>query len=403
MKRLSLRTRLTLAFSGLFALMAAALLALDYTLLEQNLPRGPSPNAIVQSGLATTVVTGGGGAQITGGGPNTGFAVIAKDLSEQTLHQMLIQSGITLGLATVLAALLGWLLAGRVMDPVKAVTAQARRISERNLHERIGLAGPQDEVKDLADTFDAMLARLDAAFEGQRLFVANASHELRTPLAITRTAIDVQLQRRHPTPEQWEAMADLVLESTARSERLIDSLLMLARIEQGSPLQVDVDLGAVLEEVAAESRDALGDVPLRVEVGEGSGRAVVRGDPELLRRLVGNLLENAVRHNRPLGWVRASLAVEGRSAVLTVANSGELLSAETVGWLRQPFHRGGASRSAGGGVGLGLSIVSSIVERHNGSLELRPLPEGGLLAVVRLPLEEGGGVASPRAAAAGAA
>jgi signal transduction histidine kinase len=387
-RRWSLRTRLTLVYAGLFVLMAAVLLGVDYTLLSRNLPAAPSQQAIALSGLGGGGVEPPPGTGVSGGitsGQPTGLAVIASDLRSQTLKEMIVQSGIALLLTALLATALGWLLAGRVVGAVKAMTVQARRMSERNLHERIELEGPQDELKGLADTFNAMLARLDAAFEGQRMFVANASHELRTPLAITRTAVDVQLQRPKPTLDQWRAMAEMVLHSTARSERLIDSLLLLARIEQGLRRREPVDMGKVLEEVAAE---AAGDAERRsVTITTASRPAVVTGDPDLLRRLVGNLLENAVRHNHPGGWARASMECVTGAALITVANSGDAISPGTAREIVQPFHRGEASRAGGAsGTGLGLSIVKSIAEAHAGALRVTPLREGGLEVTVKLPM-----------------
>jgi signal transduction histidine kinase len=388
-KRLSLRVKLTLVYVGLFVTMAALLLGIDYTLMDRTLPTTPSENVLIQTGIAgansgvTAPTDSQPGAReaLTIGQAN----IIAGDIRAQTLQTLLVQSGLALLVAAALAIVFGWLLAGRVVGPVKTVTAQARRMSERNLHERIAMQGPQDELKDLADTFDGMLARLDAAFEGQRLFVANASHELRTPLAITRAAVDVQLQRAKPSQEQWKAMAEMVLRSTSRSERLIGSLLLLARIEQGSHRHAAVDLSGVLDEVVIESRPLAQKRSIRLDELRPD-TVMVAGDEELLRRMIGNLLENAVRHNQDGGFVRVELAAGDGIATLTVTNGGEMLADSAVRDLAQPFQRGGASRSAGEGAGLGLSIVKSIAGAHGGRLGLRARPDGGLEVTVRIPL-----------------
>jgi signal transduction histidine kinase len=309
---------------------------------------------------------------------------LARDLRNQTLNQLLLQSGVTLGVMVFIAALLGWLIAGRVVDPVKAMTEQARRMSERNLHERIAMAGPQDEMKDLADTFDAMLGRLDFAFDSQRRFVANASHELRTPLAISRAAVEVQMQRKRHSEAQWRAMADQVLASTARSERLINSLLLLARIEEGRHVREPVDLAQLLREVADEERPEQERAALKLEVS--TEPAPVEGDPDLLRRLIGNLLENAVRYNVDGGWIRAEVAQRDGNVVLTVTNSGEKLTTQAASELFEPFIRGGSPRTRSAeGAGLGLSIVMSIANAHKGTVSSNSPRDGGLAVSVALP------------------
>ncbi len=204
----------------------------------------------------------------------------------------------------VLSALLGWIMAGRVLRPVHAITAAARRASEENLGERIALAGPQDELKELADTFDAMLARLDAAFASQRRFVANASHELRTPLTVMRTAIDVTLAKPERTPAQLEAMAAEVRQATGQAERLVEALLTLARSDRGTGPRSVLDLAVLAEDALDAAAPAITAGSLRVTSELEPGLAA--GDPVLVERLVRNLIDNAVRHNVPGGWLEVA-------------------------------------------------------------------------------------------------
>jgi signal transduction histidine kinase len=391
--RLSVRARLTVVYAGLFLVTGAALLGLNYTFLDQFLPRTPSQVTTSTGGqvIVRRDAAGNTGFTMDGGtGPGSGPAgtsaleVFTLDFRNTALHQLLIQSTLALAVMGILAALMGWVIAGRIVRPVKAMTEQARRLSERNLHERIGLTGPQDEMKDLADTFDAMLARLDAAFDSQKTFVANASHELRTPLAITRAAVEVQLQRNRPSESQWRAMADQVLSATERSDRLIGSLLLLARVERGSLARERVELGELLDDVAAEIMPHLAAARLRLSVSTET--VSVDGDVNLLRRLIGNMLENAVRYNVDGGWVTALVGRSGNKAVVTIANSGASISPEVATQLFEPFKRGAASRiKSADGSGLGLSIVATIAVAHGGTVQARPLPGGGLEVIVYLP------------------
>jgi signal transduction histidine kinase len=240
-------------------------------------------------------------------------------------------------------------------------------------------------MKDLADTFDAMLSRLDAAFDSQKSFVANASHELRTPLAITRAAVEVQIQRKRPTEAQWRAMADQVLSATERSDRLIGSLLLLARVERGILVREIVDLGRLLDDAAAEIAPQAQAAGVRLDT---SGVTVdVEGDPDLLHRMIGNLLENAVRYNHEDGWVTAILSRSDQEAVITVANSGPPVSSQLAAEIFEPFRRGAPTRTRSAeGSGLGLSIVATIASAHKGRVSARPLNGGGLGVAVNLPI-----------------
>lgn len=273
-------------------------------------------------------------------------------------------TGLTIGVLTLLSLVVGWLVAGRMLRPVHRITATARRLSLSTLHERIALAGPKDELKDLADTFDAMLDRLERSVEGQRRFIANASHELRTPLAVQRAAIEIGL------PEDVGEIRGTLLLHNRRAERLIDALLVLAQAEHGLDGRGPVALEEVVRLAVAEAAQEGVTMSVRARP------YLVDGDPVLLHRLVTNLLDNAVRYNHPGGTVEVSLA----GGVLTVRNTGPHVPGERLGDLFEPFRRLHTTR--GQGAGLGLSIVASIAKAHGAAVHANPLPDGGLELVV---------------------
>jgi signal transduction histidine kinase len=279
---------------------------------------------------------------------------------------------------------LGWLVAGRALRPLSAITATARRLEGSTLHERINLQGPQDELKELADTFDQMLDRLHAAFETQRRFVANASHELRTPLAIARTEVDVALADPATGPAELRAMAGRVLEANQRSERLIEGLLTLARSERQLRAAEPLDLALAAADALAAAAPEVGRLGLRVS--QVLGAAPVAGDRALLERLVANLVENAVRHNHRGGWVEVDTGRTGSVAVVRVANGGPPVPPDQVAALFEPFRRLEADRTGSGrGAGLGLSIVRSVATAHGGRATALARPDGGLEVSVELP------------------
>jgi hypothetical protein len=265
------------------------------------------------------------------------------------------------------------------------MTATARKLSEENLHERIALDGPDDELKELADTFDAMLARLEAAFDSQKRFVANASHELRTPLSIIRTEVDVALANPDATPEELRRMGEVVRRATERSDALIDGLLVLARSDRGAAALAPVDLATLAEEAVAQSAAEAGAAG--VEFRTQFEPAPTSGDDALLGRLAGNLVENAIRHNEPGGRVEVVTgpAPGAGEVLLAVANSGPVIDPADVDGLFEPFRRLGGDRVAGRGAGLGLSIVRSVTIAHGGRIAARPRPGGGLMVEIFLP------------------
>jgi signal transduction histidine kinase len=310
---------------------------------------------------------------------------------DDTLRTMLTWSLAGLGMAGVAAGGLGWVLAGRALHPLHEVTATARRVADRNLHERISLVGPEDEIKNLADTFDAMLERLDRAFDSQRRFVANASHELRTPLTINRALIDVALERPD-TPDATRELGTRLLEVNRRHERLIDGLLVLASSDQQLAERTRVDLADVARhtvETSAATAEAAG-----VAVRLTTSPALVSGDPVLLERLVQNLLDNAIRYNLGTGGrVSISTRSDGALGYLTIRNTGPVVPEEEVDGLFEPFRRlSSADRLTdpgpalpGRGAGLGLSIVRAVVTAHGGEVRASAPPTGGLVIEVRIP------------------
>ncbi len=293
-----------------------------------------------------------------------------------------IVSVIALALMAALSMGLGWLIAGRVLRPLRTITTAARDISATNLHQRLALTGPDDEFKELGDTFDGLLARLDASFHSQRQFVANASHELRTPLARLKTLVQTVLADPNATPESLRATHERVLASEKQLEGLIEALLSLAGGERDLGRREPVDLMAVTDEVLAGRRLEIQRRGLRLNATFDP--AGVEGDPQLVERLVVNLLENAITHNLAGGRIDVTTTTESGQAILSVANDGPAITAEELDRLQQPFQRLGAARThRGDGHGLGLSIIQAIAAAHGAKLTLTPEPSGGLHAEVR--------------------
>jgi signal transduction histidine kinase len=314
---------------------------------------------------------------------------------DDTLRAMLLWSLASLGVVGALAAGIGWLLAGRALHPLQHITATARRVAGRNLHERIALSGPDDEIKDLADTFDAMLERLDRAFDGRHRFIDNASHELRTPLTINRTMIEVALDAPH-TPQATRQLGTALLEVNDRHERLIDGLLILATSDQHLTECAPLDLAEVARRATHTTADAA--CQAGVEVRATIAPAHVTGDPLLLEHLACNLLDNAIRYNiTEGGWASITTGTANGHAYLTVENTGPQVPGCDVSSLFEPFRRlpstdrltepqpehGRSPRRRG--AGLGLSIVRSVAHAHHGEVHTHPRPDGGLSIRVLIP------------------
>jgi signal transduction histidine kinase len=398
-RRRPVRLRLTVIYTALFLLAGAALLAVTYGLVAQSLDSNPPVVTSRQvSQYATPKLKACTAAAVTPGqiaqckaeaqqAANALVKVGAADQRSQTLGHLLDYSLAALAAMAVASAWLGWIVAGRALRPVHAITAAARRASEQNLSERIALTGPDDELKELADTFDAMLARLDAAFSSQRRFVANASHELRTPLTVMRTAIDVTLAKPDRTPAQLEAMATDVRQAADRAEALIEALLTLARSDRGHGPVEQLDLAVLAEDGLDAAAPAIGARSLTVETTLGPGPAL--GDPVLVGRLVTNLIDNAVRHNAADGWIHVVTGTVDGMAFLDIANGGAVVPEQMVPTLFEPFRRGDDRAGSPDGAGLGLSIVQSVAAAHHGQVSARSLPAGGLEVRVLLPASPG--------------
>jgi signal transduction histidine kinase len=364
--RLTVRGRLTLVYGGLFVVAGLVLLGATYVLVSQRLPAGKASVTGVNAPVPL---------------PNGGVLIqqLAEDNRVSTLHTLLTQSVIALLVVSAAAIALGWLIAGRMLQPLHRITETARRIADAPaaLHERIALDGPADEVKQLADTFDLMLARLDQSFDSQRRFIASASHELRTPLTLNRTLLEVALSPSTVAPELRQLGATL-LEINDRHGRLIDGLLVLAQSEREVPERFYVDLADIVEHVAGQSA-----FPLQVDAGP----AALVGSPVLLERLVQNLVENGVRYNVADGaWVgvRSGTRPDG-VVMLEVANTGPVIPRYEIPGLFEPFQRRGAERLAAPGAGLGLSIVRAVARAHGGDVHAEPRDGGGLVVTVTLP------------------
>ena len=381
----TIRFRLTLAYGLVFLLTGAALLTSGYFLVRHNLDE--------RLGLrrALRLPPFPDEAQYGNRFLYRYFEQVRQELADTELHRLLVEYIAALVLMTGISVVVGWVLAGRALAPLRKITTTARRVSGENLGERIALEGPQDELKELADTFDGMLSRLDNAFASQRHFVANASHELRTPLAIMRTEVDVALADPDADAGDLRAMGEAVRETIDRSEALIATLLMLARSESVVGRSEPVDLAAL-------TADCITDLHARaesaqIEIHTALEPAIARGEPRLLERLIANLIDNGIRYNEPDGQLRVATATEGAGTRLTVSNTGAVIDPEQAQALTEPFRR--LSR-VGGGFGLGLSIVRSVAEAHGGAIELTAPPAGGLVVRVTLPADTASIAAPPR-------
>jgi signal transduction histidine kinase len=392
----TVRVRLTLLYTGLFAAGGAILVVITYALVAAlptaansssiRLPGGPVATSSFrvpdrQSFEPICIQA----LSAKDADPNlrdkcvTAYQVWgAQSQRDATLSHLVQYSLTTLAVVVALAAVAGWIVAGRVLRPVHKIAAAARAASEHDLSARVALTGPRDELRELADTFDEMLGRLQTTFDSQERFIANASHELRTPLMVMRATVDVVLAKPVPTHTELRGMAQDIRVAVDHAEGLVEALLTLARNGRGLTVREDVDLATIAEDVldAVEPRDRRAHASLEP--------AVTSGDPVLLERLIANLVDNAVRYNIPGGdvWVTTS-TVGGRPSVV-VANTGPIVPPEAIGGLFEPFHRLN-DRTTGDGFGLGLAIVASIAAMHHGTVTAHPRSEGGLQVVFTMP------------------
>ncbi|WP_214406501.1 sensor histidine kinase [Pseudonocardia lacus] len=361
----TVRQRFTVLYAVVFGASAVGLLALTNAFGSISVT-SPAPRTAVPAEVRIAQME----------------AELVESAARQS-EQLLTGSLLALAVALVVAVVVGRALAGRVLRPLRTITAATRRISADNLHERLALDGPADEVTDLADTVDDLLARLEAAFAAQRRFVANASHELRTPLATIRAAVDVAAAKAEPAA-QAVALADRVRTEVDKVDHLLEGLLALARARHGDLGDPEaVSLHEVMTEALAAHADRIAERGLVVE--SDLAAAWTLGSPVLLARLADNLVDNAVTHNHDEGWVRVA-TIPGATARLVVETGGAVLDPAQVARLDRPFTRLAADRTGSdGGSGLGLSIVAAVVEAHGGRLDLRARPEGGLRVGVALP------------------
>jgi signal transduction histidine kinase len=375
--RPALRIRMALLYGGLVLLVGVSLLFISMVLLDRSVGRLPFFNT-----RGDVIITDSTGSS-TRVEPAELGAQARHDSRDYLLHTGLIYFGIIVAIG----ASGGYLLARQALRPIAKVTRTARQLSTETLDQRIGLGGPDDELRELADTFDEMLARLDAAFDGQRLFVANASHELRTPLSVIRTEIDVTLSDPEASNEELRRMGEVALAATDRAQRLVGSLLTLARLQSGGrgdlEVREPVDLAGLIPPVLDSVETEAKDRSISIEVEAAAAR--MTGDPRLLERLIGNLVENSVRHNVTGGWIRITCGSADDRIWLHVANGGQVIPPGDVDLLFEPFRRGGKVRTATRGSGLGLSIVRLIVEAHQGRLQAAAPPFGGLAIRIDLP------------------
>ncbi len=395
--RRTIRLRLAVLYGSLFFLSGAALLGITYAAVSRThgaysqafpapiihtevrgAPSGASPSGVAGlrekvEGAPPALLPGGAAVRVFDPGQH---GADVRVLAFVSLIALVAMAALSMGL--------GWLVAGRVLRPLRTITGAAREISATDLHRRLALAGPDDEFKELGDTFDGLLGRLEASFAAQRQFIANASHELRTPLARLKTLAQVALADPNASVESLRAAHDRVLASEQQLEQLIDALLSLARGERGLDRRQPVDLAALVGDVLEERFGEIERGGLQLHTALNPAR--IQGDWQLLERLVANLIDNAIRHNVAGGGIDVSTTTAAGDAVLSVANDGLAVPDEELERLQAPFERLGAARTGSGdGHGLGLSIVQAIVAAHQAQLTISARPKGGLAVEARFP------------------
>jgi signal transduction histidine kinase len=397
------RTRLALIYAALFFAAGSALLGLTYGLVASSLPtQPPAGDTVSNQELSTLIHECKATSYVVKGNHlipvstpllpackqaevayNAGTAAGLAAQRDRALSDLLVFSLVGLAVMTIASGGLGWFMSGRVLRPVRVITETARRASEQHLGERLALTGARDELKELADTFDGMLERLDAAFTTQRRFVANASHELRTPLTVMRTAIDVTLAKPSPTARQLTDMAVRVRRSIDRAESMVEALLTLAVSDQGKLSTEFTDLATWAEDAIDAAAPEIERLDLHVDTTLDP--AETTGDPQLLDRMIQNLVDNAVRYNEPGGWITLRTGTSDGAVYLQIANSGPFIPDDAVPSLFEPFRRMEARTGVRDGVGLGLSITRSVVTAHRATVTARSRPAGGLDISVVIP------------------
>jgi signal transduction histidine kinase len=384
--RLTVRARLTLLYTGLFAVCGAIVVAVSYTLVARLRAQGQGDGQQPSAGALARFAARCRSEELSAHPDPHVLVKCAAYFQQQgaqgqrdfTLSHLLQYSLITVAVVIALAAVLGWIFSGRALRPVHQITTAARAASGHNLSARVAPTGPRDELRELAETFDEMLGRLQAAFEGQQRFIANASHELRTPLAVMRATVDVVLDNPDSTPGDLRAMAADIRAAVDHAEHLIGALLILARNERGLTVREETDLATAAEDILDTA--ALGDRRVHATLEP----AVISGDPVLAGRLIANLVDNAIRYNIPGGDIWISTRTIAGSTQLTVANTGPVISPADASRIFQPFQRL-HDRTSHDGSGLGLAIVDSIASIHGATIDARPNPGGGLVIDITFP------------------
>jgi signal transduction histidine kinase len=380
----TVRLRLTLLYGSVVLVSTGAVVGSTYLLFDHWWSGGGG----VKAGTVQHVYRVPGTAGKAAKGPPATARKSALGLDKKSriqaadLRQLLTVSGIAMGAMVTLSAGVGWFVAGRVLRPIRTITTSVREISEDNLHARLAATGPDDELRELSDTFDRLLERLEAAFEAQRQFAANASHELRTPLTFERTLLEVALADPDCTRESLRATCQRLLVSEAQQERLIESLLTLAQSQSGLAARGPIDLGEAARNALSSRTSQLAGAGLSIDTDISP--ALISGDGHLVDRLITNLLDNAIRYNVPAGSVSFRTWAEHGYSGLMVANSGPCITPEQVTRLQRPFERLGPVRTGTrDGAGLGLSIVASIARAHGAELSVEPRADGGLIVCVK--------------------
>jgi signal transduction histidine kinase len=369
-----------LLYGGLFLACGAALLAITYLLVAHASLTNQRPRGLVLRGSRDAPASGAGHAALGG--------VIAR-VRIADLHQLVIESAVALAIMAVLSTLLGWIVAGRVLAPLRKITATTQQISDTNLHQRLAIEGPRDELRQLAGTIDGLLGRLEVAFEAQRRFVANASHELRTPLTAMRVAVDIAIAKPDVSPQVHALDANLRSELD-HADQLLESFLVLARAQHGEIGEHTsvVSLVQLVDDALTGQHDTIS--ARQITSKTALGVAQVSGSPTLLARMVDNLIDNAVRHSQKHGAIDITAETDADQARLIIESDGPILDPNAVAQLAQPFRRLAADRTGShNGHGLGLSIVAAVAAAHGGTLQLQARDQGGLRAEVALPATAG--------------
>jgi signal transduction histidine kinase len=365
----TVRLHLALLYGLLFLACGAVLLGVTYALV-----RGTS-----NAGNVT--------AHPTAMGQIPALQAVASDQQAKDLNLLLFWSAIALAVMAIVSVGLGWVLAGRILRRLQAVTAAARTISASNLHERLAFEGPDDELKELGDTFDGLLGRLETSFQAQRQFVANASHELRTPLTLSRALLQVALADPDLSLESLRVTCEEVLEAQVEQEDLLEALLTLSHSQAGLEEREPLDLAVLAGEVLLVHQTEMQELGL--EVRANLAPAPTAGDPRLVERLINNLVDNSLRHNREHGRIEVETEARADGAAILVTNTGQVVASDDVARLVEPFRRGGSERiGSGDGYGLGLSIVRAIADVHGAVVNIEAQPDGGLRVCVVFPVRQ---------------